>query len=56
MPAPSSQHNLAARMAIWSGRHRKKAIWGWLAFVLVVLRRRQRDGHHEHLRGRPVLG
>src|SRR4051794_25324901 len=36
MPAPSSQHNLAARMAIWSGRHRKKAIWGWLAFVLVV--------------------
>src|SRR3954462_2710520 len=36
MPAPSSQHNLAARMALWSGRHRKKAIWGWLAFVLVV--------------------
>src|SRR5919205_3151196 len=36
MPAPSSQHNLAARMAIWSGRHRKKAIWGWLAFALVV--------------------
>src|SRR3954471_15166627 len=36
MPAPSPQHNLAARMAIWSGRHRKKAIWGWLAFVLVV--------------------
>src|SRR3954451_11531318 len=36
MPAPSSQHNLAARMAIWSGRHRKKAIWGWLAFVLVA--------------------
>jgi uncharacterized membrane protein YdfJ with MMPL/SSD domain len=23
-------------MAVWSGRHRKKAIWGWLAFVLVV--------------------
>src|SRR4051812_33929530 len=36
MPAPFSQHNLAARMAIWSGRHRKKAIWGWLAFVLLV--------------------
>src|SRR4051812_42230474 len=36
MPAPASQHNVAARMAIWSGRHRKKAIWGWLAFVLIV--------------------
>src|SRR3954454_24377669 len=36
MPGPSSQHNLAACMAIWSGRHRKTAIWGWLAFVLVV--------------------
>src|SRR4051794_2976952 len=36
MPATPSEHNLAARMAIWSGRHRKKAIWGWLAFVLVV--------------------
>src|SRR3954452_13539448 len=23
-------------MAHWSGRHRKKAFWGWLAFVLVV--------------------
>ena len=23
-------------MARWSGRHRKKAIWGWLAFVVVV--------------------
>ena len=29
-------HNYAARMAAWSGRHRKKAIWGWLGFVLVV--------------------
>src|SRR4051794_10031289 len=36
MRATSPQRNLAARMAIWSGRHRKKAIWGWLAFVLVV--------------------
>src|SRR3954468_10897551 len=36
MPARSPQHNLAARMAIWSGRHRKKAFWGWLAFVVVV--------------------
>src|SRR4051794_36508122 len=29
-------HHYAARIAAWSGRHRKKAIWGWLAFVLVV--------------------
>src|SRR4051794_10811151 len=36
MPTSSSKHNLAARMAHWSGRHRKKAFWGWLAFVLVV--------------------
>src|SRR3954466_9698596 len=36
MSTSSSKHNLAARMAHWSGRHRKKAIWGWLAFVLVV--------------------
>src|ERR1044072_4621350 len=36
MSTPSSKHNLAARMAHWSGRHRKKAFWGWLAFVLVV--------------------
>ncbi len=33
-PAPA--HNLAARMACWSGRHRKKAILGWFAFVLVT--------------------
>ena len=37
MPTPSPKHiNVAARMAHWSGRHRKKAIWGWLAFVVVV--------------------
>jgi uncharacterized membrane protein YdfJ with MMPL/SSD domain len=29
-------HNLAARMARWSSRHRKKAFWGWLAFVVVA--------------------
>src|SRR3954451_3524987 len=23
-------------MADWSGRHRQKGFWGWLAFVLVV--------------------
>src|SRR5215208_5564609 len=35
-PSPRHSTNLAARMAAWSGRHRKKAIWGWLAFVLLV--------------------
>jgi uncharacterized membrane protein YdfJ with MMPL/SSD domain len=35
-PPPPPAHNLAARMARWSGRHRKKAIFGWLAFVFVV--------------------
>src|SRR3954465_5532237 len=36
MSTSSKQHNLAGRMAVWSGRHRRKAIWGWLAVVLVV--------------------
>jgi uncharacterized membrane protein YdfJ with MMPL/SSD domain len=36
MSTSSSKHNLAGRMAHWSGRHRKKAFWGWLAFVVVV--------------------
>jgi RND superfamily putative drug exporter len=36
MDAEPSSHNLAARMARWSSRHRKKAIWGWLAFVIVA--------------------
>jgi uncharacterized membrane protein YdfJ with MMPL/SSD domain len=35
-PPPPPAHNLAARMAHWSGRHRKKAILGWFAFVLVT--------------------
>jgi uncharacterized membrane protein YdfJ with MMPL/SSD domain len=35
-PHPSS-HNVAARMARWSSRHRKTAFWGWLAFVIVAL-------------------
>src|SRR5687768_2720570 len=33
---PPPAHNLAARMARWSGQHRKKAIFGWFAFVLVT--------------------
>src|SRR4051812_36240029 len=38
MSTPSSKHShhYAARIAAWSGRHRKKAIWGWLGFVVVV--------------------
>jgi RND superfamily putative drug exporter len=33
---PPPAHNVAARMARWSGQHRKKAIFGWLAFALVA--------------------
>ena len=29
--------NLAARMGHWSATHRKKAIWGWFAFVVVSI-------------------
>jgi uncharacterized membrane protein YdfJ with MMPL/SSD domain len=35
-PPPPPAHNLAARMACWSAQHRKKAILGWFAFVLVT--------------------
>ena len=28
--------NIAARMGRWSARHRKTAIFGWLAFVVVA--------------------
>jgi uncharacterized membrane protein YdfJ with MMPL/SSD domain len=28
------QHNIAARAGRWSAQHRKKAIFGWLAFVI----------------------
>ena len=28
--------NVAARMGRWSAQHRKTAIWGWLAFVVVA--------------------
>jgi MMPL family len=30
------KHHFAARMGHWSARHRKKAIFGWLAFVIVA--------------------
>src|SRR4051794_3005178 len=36
MSEASSRRNIAARMASWSSRHRKKAFWGWLGFVLLV--------------------
>jgi uncharacterized membrane protein YdfJ with MMPL/SSD domain len=35
-PPPPPAHNLAARMARWSGQHRKKAFFGWLAFALIA--------------------
>jgi uncharacterized membrane protein YdfJ with MMPL/SSD domain len=33
---PPPAHNVAARMARWSGQHRKKAFYGWLAFVFIA--------------------
>ena len=36
MDSHPSSHNVAARMARWSSRHRKKAFWGWLAFVILA--------------------
>jgi len=36
MDSHRSSHNLAARMARWSSKHRKKAFWGWLAFVILA--------------------
>ena len=29
-------NTFAARMGRWSARHRKTAIWGWIAFVVVA--------------------
>src|SRR5215210_9373867 len=34
--APVKKHNLAARAGRWSAQHRKKAVFGWLAFVIVA--------------------
>ena len=36
MDSHPSAHNLAARMARWSSKHRKAAFWGWLAFVILA--------------------
>src|ERR687890_446074 len=32
-----STNNLAARAGRWSAQHRKKAIFGWLAFVILAV-------------------
>ena len=31
------QRNLAARAGLWSASHRKQAIFGWLAFVILAV-------------------
>ena len=31
------EHNIAARAGRWSATHRKRAIWGWLAFVFLAV-------------------
>jgi uncharacterized membrane protein YdfJ with MMPL/SSD domain len=36
MDSHPSAHNLAARMARWSSKHRKTAFWGWLVFVILA--------------------
>ena len=36
MSTATQNRNLAARMGRWSARHRKLAIFGWLAFVVVA--------------------
>ena len=36
MSASNQSHNIAARMARWSAHHRKKAIFGWLVFAVVL--------------------
>src|SRR5947199_8251947 len=32
----NASQSLAARAGRWSAQHRKKAIWGWLAFALIA--------------------
>ena len=34
--APVQSRNLAARLGRWSARHRKTAIGGWIAFVVLA--------------------
>ena len=35
--SPSQPSNIAARMGRWSAQHRKKAVLGWLAFVVIAV-------------------
>ena len=37
MSSTTRSNNVAARMARWSAQHRKKAIFGWLGLVVVLL-------------------
>src|SRR5689334_321391 len=37
LTAGRSPRGLAARAGVWSSQHRKIAIWGWLAFVLLAM-------------------
>src|SRR3954447_8263732 len=37
MTPTTPQLNVAARMGRWSSQHRRKAILGWLAFVVIAL-------------------
>ncbi|MGC1812603.1 MAG: hypothetical protein WA696_00525, partial [Solirubrobacterales bacterium] len=32
----SGPRGIASRAGVWSAKHRKTAIWGWLAFVVVA--------------------
>src|SRR3954464_8420129 len=34
--APVQKQNLASRAGRWSAQHRKKAVFGWLAFVIIA--------------------
>src|SRR5215470_9734726 len=35
-PPEVHTNTFAARMGRWSAQHRKKAIWGWIAFVAIA--------------------
>ena len=36
-PNGKTPRGLASRAGMWSAQHRKTAIWGWLAFVVIAL-------------------
>jgi RND superfamily putative drug exporter len=47
-------NTFAARMGRWSARHRKVAIWGWIAFVIAAVAigqavGTQRPSHHDYI-------